>query len=65
MKARFEEINQFPGDVIPIPGSYDHATGMGGIPKTFFDSIPPFWINQPLNITCPVHILHPENDELW
>jgi len=65
MKNRFDEINEFPGEFIPIPGTYDHSTGMGGIPKTFFGSIPQFWIKQnSLKIKCPVHILHPENDEL-
>ena len=66
MKDRFDEINKFPGDHIPIPGTYDQSAGIGGVPKTFFGSIPQFWIEpNSLDIQCPVHILHPENDELW
>ena len=56
--------------MIPIPEGYDHERGQSsiskhGIPKKFFDAVPNYWFNGNLHITCQVHILHPEHDELW
>ena len=63
-KDRFHEISSIPGDIVPIPGSYEHSSNKEGIPKQFFESIPQFWFDQ-IQPECPVHILHPELDEIW
>ena len=66
MRANLPQLEAIPGDMVPIPDTYIHSSGLSGMPKTFFESVPPFWIDDEakLPISCPVHILHPELDEL-
>ena len=58
MKDRFDEINQFPGEHIPIPGTYDHSTGMGGIPKHFLGQFLNFGSNQIHWISSALYIFY-------
>ena len=46
--------------------TYLHSSGVSGMPKSFFNSVPPFWFEdgEKLDLKCPVYILHPEHDEL-
>merc|ERR1719245_2279254 len=54
-----------PGEIIPIPETYLHSSGIESIPKTFLRDIEQYWLSDDLDtVTCPVHILHPELDEL-
>ena len=66
MRRQLSELSKLPADVknIPIPDSYLHSSGISAIPKTFVDKIENFWLDEPFEINCPTHILHPENDEL-
>lgn len=66
MRAQVPQLESIPGDMVPIPDTYLHSSGLPGMPKAFFETIAPFWIDDgaKLDIDCHVHILHPELDEL-
>jgi len=65
MKHQYGQIMESPGHTIPIPDTYLHSSGIESIPKTFLRDIEEYWLSDDLGaVSCPVHILHPELDEL-